>query len=334
MRGDVSGQNSAGESTIVYQAPDRARRSRSAGEVEIFIGHTMYHSFPAMMTGATGNLPLPEGHYWRTEIPAGGPSAADGVLAELRIVAEATDVDRTGSSTYRWESGTGRAAVSGHATVENGRVVRFSFAPEDPAWENVVVTYTIGDFDRAPAVEPPPADKVIDQPAIEPCGPDGSPKPGQVVCGGDGSAPPTSQATLPAPTKRKPSALQLRAVRGVGGDACSRPAENPPADQPALLAGRDGTCYDLGPAALSIDRAEARPEQQPDGAAVGLQLDPADTRLLRQLLEERLQKQVAMVIFGTVQSAPVVHDVTTDGAIMVSGIDPQTAADIIQSLAG
>jgi hypothetical protein len=196
------------------------------------------------------------------------------------------------------------------------------------------MAYTISDFDRAPAVEPPSADMVVDRPAIEPCGPDGLPKPGQLACGRDHFDPPAPPTTLPAPTNRKRSTLQLRAVRRVAGGPCSRPAENPPADQPALLGGRDGTCYDLEPAALTVDRAEARPEPQPDGAAVGLQLDAADTRLLRRLLEERFQKQIAMVMFGAVQSAPVVHDATTDGAIVVAGIDPQTAADIIKSLDG
>ena len=126
----------------------------------------------------------------------------------------------------------------------------------------------------------------------------------------------------------------MRPVRAARGESCGTLPENPAGDQPVVLEGRDGACYDLGPAGLTVRRADAQVEEQPDGATVFLKLSEADTPVLRQILSENLYKQVAIVMFGRVQTAPTVQDAESDGAMAVSGLDSETAAAIVKSLSG
>jgi hypothetical protein len=54
---------------------------------------------------------------------------------------------------------------------------------------------------------------------------------------------------------------------------------------------------------------------------------------MRSALSGQFQRQVAMVMFGLVLSAPTVQDPEPSvDSIAVSGVDPQTAANIIRSL--
>ena len=156
-----------------------------------------------------------------------------------------------------------------------------------------------------------------------------------VACGGnDGEGSATSSTSATTPTANQSSPLQLRPVRATRAEACGSLPENPPGDQPVTLGGRDGACYDLGPAGLTVRRAQAQIETQQDGAVVLLKLSQADTPVLRRILSENLHKQVAMVMFGRVQTAPTVQDPDTDGSIAVAGLDSQTAANVAKSLSG
>jgi hypothetical protein len=98
--------------------------------------------------------------------------------------------------------------------------------------------------------------------------------------------------------------------------------------------GRQDACYDLGPAVLTVRRAQAQMETQPDGVAVFLKLSPADTPVLGRILSDNLYKQVALVMFGRVQTAPTVQDTETDGSIAIAGLDPQTAENVVKALSG
>lgn len=65
-----------------------------------------------------------------------------------------------------------------------------------------------------------------------------------------------------------------------------------------------------------------------------LKLSQTDTRVLRRILSENLNKQVATVMFGRVQTAPTVQDPDTDGSIAIAGLDSQTAANVAKSRSG
>jgi preprotein translocase subunit SecD len=120
----------------------------------------------------------------------------------------------------------------------------------------------------------------------------------------------------------------------IRSEACGTLPENPADDEPVTLGGRDAACYDLGPAVLTVRRAQAQIETQPDGVAVFLKLSSADTPVLGRILSENLYKQVALVIFGRVQTAPTVQDAETDGSIAIAGLDSQTAENVVKALSG
>ena len=149
---------------------------------------------------------------------------------------------------------------------------------------------------------------------------------------GEGSAASSTSATTP--TASEASALQLRPVRATRPDSCGTLPENPAGDQPISLGGRDAACYDLGPAVLTVRRAQAQLETEPAGVTVYLKLSPADTPVLGRILSENLYKQVAIVMFGRVQTAPTVQDPETDGSIAIAGLDSQTAENVVKALSG
>lgn len=327
----------AGEKTIVYQAPDRAHTSGRAGDPEmITIGRTVYTRFslaPGTLVAPDYQGPPPD-VFQRFQAPASGPGPTDASLAELRALADAPKIERDGAG-YRWRTGSGRSAVSGDAHVIDGRIASFTFKPEAPEWEMGAATYRISDYDAAPAVEPPPADRVVDAPAMTPCGPDGYPPPGQTMCSGgvDPSKPTTTTTVaLPAPTVTGRSPLELRRVLAVENGPCAALTAAYGAGE-VRFDGPDG-CYRLGTVLATIRRAEARPEAGPSGVTVSLELSRSDGAAVRSALSGQYQRQVAMVMFGRVLSAPTVQDPEPSvDSIAVSPVDPQTAANIIHSLA-
>jgi hypothetical protein len=173
-------------------------------------------------------------------------------------------------------------------------------------------------------------------PALAPCAA-GSLPPGQTVCRAeDGTGPITAgTVALPAPTVNGPAPLELRAVLAVRNGQCPPPADNPAATAGTWLAGADGSCYDLGPGLVAIHRATTRPQAQPDGITVAVDLSSTDGAALRSVLGGQVGRQFAMVMFGQVLSAPTVKDpsYTTD-SIAIAPVDPQTPANDMRSLAG
>jgi hypothetical protein len=275
----------------------------------IAIGRTTYTrmAFPPTPDGSE----LPEAMkkatevFQRFEAPTSGVSPTDGSLAQIHALAEAPEVERDGAG-FRWRTGSGRGAVSGDADIANGRIASFTFEPETPEWSGGAVTYRFTDYDSAPAVEPPPADRVTET---------------------------TTSTTikLPAATVTGRSPLELRRVIAVRSGPCSAVTGAYGAGE-VRLDGPEG-CYRLGAILATIRQAEARPESAPDGVTVSLDLSPADSAAVRSALSGQYQRQFAMVMFGRVLSAPIVQDPEPSAdTIAVSPVDPQTAANIIRSL--
>ena len=155
-----------------------------------------------------------------------------------------------------------------------------------------------------------------------------------VSCGGDEDGDSAGSSTSAPTTGGNSSALQLRPVRATRSEPCATQPENPAGDQPVTLGGRDGACYDLGPAALTVRRAEAEIESLPDGTTVYLTLSPADTPAFGRILSENLYKQVAIVMFGRVQTAPTIQDPENAGMMAIAGLDPQAAENVVKALSG
>jgi hypothetical protein len=153
------GNESDYEWAEVYQAPDRLHRTVTAGpetviEEEITIGADSYH---ADLAG--------DGRYLRsTEPPTETPEAIDRLLADIRPLATATDVRREGSI-YHYTVDAGGRTLAGHASTSGGRIESFT----NPGGGLVAVMRSrISDYDRAAAVEPPPADRIVEEATIEP----------------------------------------------------------------------------------------------------------------------------------------------------------------------
>lgn len=176
-----------GEMTVIFQAPDRARASDSAGLDTIAVGRTLYSNRAKPGTGPDlfyrPAVPvLPNGAYAQWSALRAEPPYVDNLLEQIRLPGMATTVERTGS-TYRWRAVLAPGTVSGEAHVVAGRLSDFTVRADTRAAEGFVTTLRFSDYDRAPAVEAPPADRVIDPPDLAPCGEDGRPPPGHGVCG-------------------------------------------------------------------------------------------------------------------------------------------------------
>jgi hypothetical protein len=346
----VGTNGSAGETTVVYQAPDRFRTTDASGGSEmITIGRTLFARFASLAppplpgvdaepgpSGASvpmAGIAVPVGSFRRIQAPASGPNPVDGAFAQLRALADAAQVERDGAG-FHWRAGSGKGAVSGDAHADGGKIADFTFLAADPASAGGPTTFRLTDYDTAPPVEPPPANEVVDEPALTPCAADGSPPPGQTICSPTGPITSTTVA-LPAPTVSRPSPLELRAVLSVQNGQCPPVTDNPAANGGIRLTGADGRCYDLGPALVTIRRAKAHPQALPDGITVTVDLASADGAAVRSALSGQVGRQFAMVMFDRVLSAPVVKDSSyTTNSVAIAPIDQQTAANVIKSLAG
>lgn len=110
---------------------------------------------------------------------------------------------------------------------------------------------------------------------------------------------------------------------------------NPPATAPASLLDGEGRCRDLGPAPLEVTSAEVTTDAEDDAApvSVSIALTRADTGHFEQLTSEHLGQQLAVVVFGRVQTAPMVHAVIDSGSILIPGLDEATAERIVENFA-
>jgi preprotein translocase subunit SecD len=129
--------------------------------------------------------------------------------------------------------------------------------------------------------------------------------------------------------------MQFRPVVSVHAGECASPADNPPPEASATLPGSGGPCYDLGPAQLTVTRAEASVQPTPSGKVdLDFVLGPADAKTFDQVAADNYQRQVAVVMFGRVESAPRVNAAQFDGRGQISSLTLEEAAKAKAALAG
>jgi hypothetical protein len=135
--------------TEVYQAPDRLRRA--IGDIErISIGPDIYSG-----PGA------PDNHYLRSAVePSDQRDTFDRMLTDLRPLATARDITRDGSA-YHYRFGADGKVLSGTATIADGRIETLTIGP-GPGHGSATQS-AISDYDRAPAVDRPPANRTLDE---------------------------------------------------------------------------------------------------------------------------------------------------------------------------
>lgn len=310
-----------------YNAPDRLRTrtvmiggpAAPAAEV-IAIGTDSYMAYGLGPS-------LGERRYEQRAAPSDSDQAgAERVLRPLRMARSAKTVERDGD-VYIVEPGPGiRLRVS----LAGGYVVRvvMTFEPQTAegtgtnSTARTTMELTYSNFDRAERVEPPPAD--------------------QVVAAGTGTdtAPPSTapgasgRVALPPPTPGRISTLQFRGVNGLAEADCAGGAANPPAGDPAKLVYDEDTCYDLAPASLEVRQVESFiAEDDPIGElVVEITIGDDDAEAFDRMAETYFQRQIAIVAFGRVLSAPTVQQREFRGEMSVSGLSLQDAADLKASL--
>lgn len=138
----------------VYQAPDRLRETIGDNE-KITIGRDRWAGPGPVAT---------DGTYVHTTLqPADRRDTFERMLTDLRGLAAATDVSRDGA-TYSFRFGADGKVLSGTATLTGGRIGTLAIGRGlGNGWATQTV---ISDYDQAPAVDPPPAEKVLDQDAL------------------------------------------------------------------------------------------------------------------------------------------------------------------------
>ena len=137
------------EVTEVYQAPDRIRTQ--IGDVEkITIGRDIYTGPGAI-----------DDHYVQTAIePSDQRDTFDRMLTDLRPLATARDVTWDGSA-YHYRFGADGKVLSGTATITDGRIEALTIGPgPGQGWAR---ESEINDYDRAPAVDRPPVERIVDE---------------------------------------------------------------------------------------------------------------------------------------------------------------------------
>ncbi|WP_165966129.1 hypothetical protein [Actinomadura sp. 7K534] len=109
-----------------------------------------------------------------------------------------------------------------------------------------------------------------------------------------------------------------------------------------------GTCYRLGPERMTVERVERieaalqGPENGQAGWTVQLELTPADGAEFGRLTGKAAEQPdgsdgrlIAMIVAGTVISAPMVQDPITGGEVMISGdFDRAAAEDLVRRMTG
>ena len=205
--------------------------------------------------------------------------------------------------------------------------------------ETLEETIEFFNFGNAVTITPPPSDQVMELPSAPPCGKSNATATTAAAvsaCTGS-SGTSTTVPKLPPPTVRGRSPLQFRPVLSTQpAGPCPTASDNPPAEQPVTLPGPGNTCYQLAGAAQTVTHAAARAEVDPSTGEleVSVTLDAADAAAFDRLASADYQRQVATVMFGRVLSAPMINATQFDGRLVLTPIDPQTAANVIVALAG
>lgn len=140
----------AQELTRTYAAPDRLRLVSSVGGESILIGGTAYFPFP--------NRP---GYYEAHAMD--DRSTVEDFFPHLAELLRAEEVVSSGDSfTFALRSG------RGGAEIVDGRVVALT-VHEVIEGEETTAAYAFSMFDKAPAVEPPPDDRILLHESLPPC---------------------------------------------------------------------------------------------------------------------------------------------------------------------
>lgn len=190
------------------------------------------------------------------------------------------------------------------------------------------LTLDLYDFGSAPPVTIPPANEVAEGPTF----PDLGAQP-PVSCV------PTTTTTvrLPPADPRHRSTLQFPPIVAIQpGTDCSAQPPNPPPAQPVTLPDPHtrGLCYELAPAALVIEHmhTSVQTDESTGQILLAFTLPPGTTEPFDRMAAANIGKQVAVVAFGTVLSAPTFQTDHFGGKGQVTGITPQEAADLHASL--
>lgn len=310
-----------------YNAPDRLRtRTVTIGGPASFSVEIIDIGTDSFMAHGLGPS-LGERKYEHRPAPSDSDQAGvERVLRPLRMARSAKTVERDGD-VYVVEPGPG---VRLRVSLAGGYVVRvvMRFAPQTAEGTGGISTpgttmeLTYSKFDRAEKVEPPPADQVVAGSADSNTSPS-SPDPRA-----------SGPVALPPPTPGRTSTLQFRGVNALAESGCTGGTANPPAGDPAKLVYSEDTCYDLAPAGLEVRRVESfTAEYDSSGVlAVFITVGDDDADAFDRMAETYFQRQIAIVAFGRVLSAPTVQQREFRGEMVVSGLSRQDAADLKASL--
>jgi hypothetical protein len=323
---DPGGQAKNGQqtATVYYQAPDRMEGLSGTGQqmtvTQVVAGGSVYIA-----------QPFQPGYF--QEVPGASPQKAiDTFLAPFRQLAKATNARRDGNRYHvSTLSGSGGTASTFDATVTNGLIQAFTLAYSlqgKPYKTRLVFSA----FNSSPPVAPPPADLVVaapqqSQPA-PPC-PVGQPSNGRCT-------PQFHPVALP-PVGPVHSTLQFRPVLDDHAAGCgSNSGQNPdPSITVSLPGPQPGTCLRLGPAALSVTHAQTTPTQDQAGQVqLNFTLDASDAARFDQLAQANYQRQVAVVMFGHVLSAPTIRATSFGGQGQITGLTVDQAAHAAAALNG
>jgi preprotein translocase subunit SecD len=136
--------------------------------------------------------------------------------------------------------------------------------------------------------------------------------------------------------------MQLRPVLNAHGGACAHNGANPSATETVTLPeAQSGRCFDLGPAQFTVFHADAVPEASASptaGVHLRVTLNATDAAAFDRMAAVNYEKQIAIVMFGEVLTAPTVLAKQYSGTLIIGGpnggLDPQTAANIKAALGG
>lgn len=120
--------------------------------------------------------------------------------------------------------------------------------------------------------------------------------------------------------------LQLRIVTSSAYGPCSAPPLT--SDGPGSACDRAGTTtYELAESLGVVTPTSVSRDDQGTGQTVGAEFDTADTSTLGDVTGAAVEKQLAVLLDGTVLSAPVVKAPITEGTVAFAG---GTAAEAAQ----
>lgn len=143
----------------------------------------------------------------------------------------------------------------------------------------------------------------------------------------------SDQSTSKAPS---PQVVSVSLQPVVNGPEQFQPGcpmfQTSPAYQAVTDVGRTA-CYAVGPPVLTLD-PEAKVSTQMDPPAVVINLSPVQSDSWARYTAAHIGSAVAIVADGSVVTAPSITQAISGGKLVVSGMDPEKAAQVAQQLGG